>query len=196
MINFGLAGFYGDRGLHRGHIVKAGVDGFTAAVAAIGDDGGALGDGVAGDAEACAKTISRSPRWRLPELVRLVLMNETWLTGGTNGIRDIPRPLIGLVGGDHYEVFFLLLVPGAGRDYVSGAGPDHSLAVRARASRGTRGRCRCLDAWKECAGACGSRHLRSEEPSSASPARCTPITSPTSIPANLQALSPSMRSWP
>jgi len=42
-------------------------------------------------------------------LVRLVLTNETWLTGGSNGIRDIPRPLIGLVGGDQYELFFLLL---------------------------------------------------------------------------------------
>lgn len=41
------------------------------------------------------------------EVVRLVSLNETWLTGGALGLPGIPRPLVDEIGTDHYEKFYL-----------------------------------------------------------------------------------------
>lgn len=107
MINFGLAGFYGIGAYTAAIVAKHGVDGFTATIAAI-----------AVTALFSAAVSLATLRLRedylaittlaFSEAVRLVLMNEVWLTGGTDGIRDIPRPLIGLIGGANYEVVFLI----------------------------------------------------------------------------------------
>jgi branched-chain amino acid transport system permease protein len=43
------------------------------------------------------------------EVVRLFLLNETWLTGGANGVTGIPRPLHGRWPGG-YDLFYLGLV--------------------------------------------------------------------------------------
>jgi branched-chain amino acid transport system permease protein len=43
------------------------------------------------------------------EVLRLVLLNEAWLTGGANGVTAIPRPLHGRFLG-HYDLFYLALV--------------------------------------------------------------------------------------
>ena len=43
------------------------------------------------------------------EVVRLFLLNETWLTKGANGVTGIPRPLHRWLGG-HYDLFYLALV--------------------------------------------------------------------------------------
>jgi branched-chain amino acid transport system permease protein len=108
MINFGLAGFYGVGAYTAAILSKQGIDGFTATVAAI-----ALTAAIS--AVVSLATIRLREDYlaittlAFSESVRLVLMNETWLTGGTNGIRDIPRPLVGLIGGQYYEAFFLAL---------------------------------------------------------------------------------------
>ncbi len=98
MINFGLAGFYGVGAYTAAILSKQGVDGFTATVAAI-----ALTAAIS--AVVSLATIRLREDYlaittlAFSESVRLVVMNETFLTGGTNGIRDIPRPLVGLIGG-------------------------------------------------------------------------------------------------
>jgi ABC-type branched-subunit amino acid transport system permease subunit len=44
------------------------------------------------------------------EVVRLVVLNEEWLTHGSLGLPGIPRPLWGLVSEDKYEYLFLGLL--------------------------------------------------------------------------------------
>jgi ABC-type branched-subunit amino acid transport system permease subunit len=50
------------------------------------------------------------------EVVRILLLNEAWLTGGAVGIADIPRPFVSLVSPARYDVvllcFSLALVAG------------------------------------------------------------------------------------
>jgi len=108
MLNFGLAGFYGVGAYTAAILSKAGADGVTATVAAIAMTA-ALSALVSLATLKLREDYLAITTLAFAELVRLVLTNETWLTGGTNGIRDIPRPFIGLVGGDQYELFFLLL---------------------------------------------------------------------------------------
>jgi ABC-type branched-subunit amino acid transport system permease subunit len=108
MINFGLAGFYGVGAYTAAILSKQGADGFTATVAAITMTAG-LSALVSLATLKLREDYLAITTLAFSELVRLVLTNETWLTGGANGIRDIPRPLIGLVGGERYELFFLLL---------------------------------------------------------------------------------------
>jgi branched-chain amino acid transport system permease protein len=108
MINFGLAGFYGVGAYTAALLSKQGADGFSATLAAIAVTA-ALSALVSLATLKLREDYLAITTLAFSELVRLVLMNETWLTGGTNGIRDIPRPLIGLVGGEQYELFFLLL---------------------------------------------------------------------------------------
>ena len=43
------------------------------------------------------------------EVLRLFLLNETWLTRGANGVTGIPRPLHAQFAG-HYDLFYLALV--------------------------------------------------------------------------------------
>jgi branched-chain amino acid transport system permease protein len=108
MLNFGLAGFYGVGAYTAAILSKAGVDGLTATLAAIAMTA-AISALVSLATLKLREDYLAITTLAFAELVRLVLTNETWLTGGTNGIRDIPRPLVGLVGGDQYELFFLLL---------------------------------------------------------------------------------------
>jgi len=108
MLNFGLAGFYGIGAYTAAILSKAGADGLTATVAAVAMTA-ALSALVSLATLKLREDYLAITTLAFAELVRLVLTNETWLTGGTNGIRDIPRPLIGLVGGDQYELFCWLL---------------------------------------------------------------------------------------
>ncbi|MBP5858565.1 branched-chain amino acid ABC transporter permease [Marivibrio halodurans] len=41
------------------------------------------------------------------EIVRLVTLNEGWLTGGALGLPGIPRPLVETIGSENYETAFL-----------------------------------------------------------------------------------------
>ncbi len=45
----------------------------------------------------------------IAELVRVVIQNEEWATGGTFGLSNIPQPLSGVIGSDAYPTFFLCL---------------------------------------------------------------------------------------
>lgn len=46
----------------------------------------------------------------IAEIVRLVLKNEEWLTGGVRGITGIPRPLDGLIAGQNALLLLALVV--------------------------------------------------------------------------------------
>ncbi len=46
----------------------------------------------------------------IAEIVRLVLKNEEWLTGGVRGIAGIPRPLEGLIAGQNALLLLALIV--------------------------------------------------------------------------------------
>ena len=108
MLNFGVAGFYGVGAYTAAILSKGGVDAVTATVAAMVVTA-AVSAVVSLTTLKLREDYLAITTLAFAELVRLVLTNETWLTGGTNGIRDIPRPLIDVVGGDQYELFFLLL---------------------------------------------------------------------------------------
>ena len=41
------------------------------------------------------------------EVVRILLLNESWLTGGALGIADVPRPFVGLVTPANYDLVLL-----------------------------------------------------------------------------------------
>jgi ABC-type branched-subunit amino acid transport system permease subunit len=107
MVDFGVAGFYGIGAYTAAILSVRGIDPLTATTAAIGVT-----------AAASAAVSLASIRLRedylaittlaFAEAARLVMLNEEWLTGGSNGIRDIPRPLIQLVGGPNFELTFLL----------------------------------------------------------------------------------------
>ncbi len=43
----------------------------------------------------------------IAELVRVVIQNEEWATGGTFGLSDIPQPLLSVIGSEWYPTFFL-----------------------------------------------------------------------------------------
>jgi branched-chain amino acid transport system permease protein len=106
MINFGLAGFYAVGAYTAAILSKANVDAITATVIAIIATAGV-------SALVSLATLKLREDYlaittlAFSEGIRLVLMNEVWLTGGTSGIRDIPRPFVDLVGADRYEVVFL-----------------------------------------------------------------------------------------
>ncbi len=107
MVNFGIAGFYGVGAYVAAILSVKGADPLTATAAAI-----------AVAAAASALVALASVRLRedylaittlaFAEAIRLVMLNETWLTGGADGIRDIPRPFVGWIGGEAYEPAFLV----------------------------------------------------------------------------------------
>jgi len=106
MINFGLAGFYGVGAYTAALLSKANVDPIAATAAAV------IATAIVSALVSLATLKLREDYLAITTLafsegVRLVLMNEVWLTNGTDGIRDIPRPFIDLVGGDRYEAAFL-----------------------------------------------------------------------------------------
>jgi len=107
MLNFGLAGFYGIGAYTAAILSKANVDPLTATAAAV------ITTAAVSALVSLATLKLREDYLAITTLafsegVRLVLMNEDRLTGGTDGIRDIPRPFISLVGADAYEKVFLV----------------------------------------------------------------------------------------
>ena len=46
----------------------------------------------------------------IAEILRLVIVNEDWLTNGSLGIANIPRPFDGLVQGRDADLVFLVVV--------------------------------------------------------------------------------------
>jgi branched-chain amino acid transport system permease protein len=106
MVNFGVGGFYGVGAYTAAILSVRGTDPLTATVAAI-----------VVTAAASAFVSLASIRLRedylaittlaFAEAARLIMLNEEWLTGGSDGIRDIPHPFIQFIGGENYEPAFL-----------------------------------------------------------------------------------------
>ena len=58
--------------------------------------------------------------------IRLLVLDEEWLTHGSLGLPGIPRPLWGLVSEKNYEVLFLgilmaVVLAGIGLEVLTGA---------------------------------------------------------------------------
>jgi branched-chain amino acid transport system permease protein len=111
MVNFGLAGFFA-------------LGAYSAAIVALSGAGTFAGIVAAAVivAAACGLTALISLRLSdeylailtlgFGEVIRLVTLSETWLTGGSLGLPGIPRPFWGWVSEQNYEVLFLALLIG------------------------------------------------------------------------------------
>jgi branched-chain amino acid transport system permease protein len=109
MVNFGMAGFFALGAYSAALVALSGAGTFAATVAAA-----------AICALACAATALISLRLSeeylailtlgFGEVIRLVILSEEWLTGGSLGLPGIPRPLWGLVSEKNYELLFLGLL--------------------------------------------------------------------------------------
>lgn len=112
MVNFGLAGFFGVGAYTAAILSVRGVDALTATAAAV------IVTALVSAVVATASIKLREDYLAITtlafaEAVRIVTLNEEWLTGGSNGIVNIPRPFVATVGGPNYELVFLAIVAGA-----------------------------------------------------------------------------------
>ena len=108
LVNLGVVAFFGIGAYTSGLLAVAGVALPLAWVAAL------VTSGVAGAALALAALRLREDYLAIvtlggAEVVRLFLLNETWLTRGANGITGIPRPLAAWFPAQ-YDLFYLGLV--------------------------------------------------------------------------------------
>ena len=109
MVIFGMSGFFA-------------LGAYTAALVALSGAGtlAAVFAAAAACALACGATAVVSLRLSdeylailtlgFGEIIRLVTLSESWLTGGSLGLPGIPRPLWGLVSEKSYDVLFLGLL--------------------------------------------------------------------------------------
>lgn len=109
MVNFGLAGFFA-------------LGAYTAALVALAGGGTLFATICAATICAAASAIVAVVSLRLSdeylailtlgfgEVMRLVSLNEGWLTNGSLGLPGIPRPFWGWVPEEYYEYFFLGLL--------------------------------------------------------------------------------------
>ena len=117
LVNLGVVAFFGIGAYTSGLLAVAGVALPLAWAAAL------VTSGVAGAALALAALRLREDYLAIvtlggAEVVRLFLLNETWLTRGANGITGIPRPLSAWFP-THYDLFYLgLVVLAVGLVYV------------------------------------------------------------------------------
>ena len=106
MVNFGLAGFFA-LGAYAAALVALSGAGtliatlVAALVCALASAGVALISLRLSDEYLAILTLG------FGEVIRLVVLSEGWLTGGSLGLPGIPRPLWGLVSEEHYELLFL-----------------------------------------------------------------------------------------
>jgi ABC-type branched-subunit amino acid transport system permease subunit len=109
MVNFGIVGFFA-LGAYTGALLAlAGSGPILALVGAIAVCGvaGAL---VALLSMRLSEEYLAIVTLGFGEIVRVVTLNESWLTGGALGLPGIPRPLIETVPSGHYDLVFLGLV--------------------------------------------------------------------------------------
>jgi len=106
MINFGLAGFFSIGAYVAAILAVSGVDPVSSTLAAIVSTA-ALSAIVSLASVRLREDYLAISTLGFAEAVRLVLLNESWLTGGPNGIREIPRPFAGVLDPSSYEVAFL-----------------------------------------------------------------------------------------
>jgi ABC-type branched-subunit amino acid transport system permease subunit len=106
LVNFGVAGFFALGAYVTALVGTAGVGPFGGLVAA------AIVCAVASAVLALLSTRLDDDYLAIvtigfAEVVRLVMLNETWLTGGALGIANIPRPFATLVPAEIYHTVFL-----------------------------------------------------------------------------------------
>jgi branched-chain amino acid transport system permease protein len=106
MVNFGLAGFFA-LGAYAAALVALSGAGtliatlVAALVCALASAGVALISLRLSDEYLAILTLG------FGEVIRLMVLSEGWLTGGSLGLPGIPRPLWGLVSEEYYELLFL-----------------------------------------------------------------------------------------
>jgi branched-chain amino acid transport system permease protein len=106
LVNFGVAGFFALGAYVTALVGTAGAGPFGGLVAA------AIACAVASAVLALLSTRLDDDYLAIvtigfAEVVRLVMLNETWLTGGALGIANIPRPFATLVPAEIYHTVFL-----------------------------------------------------------------------------------------
>lgn len=107
LINFGQVMFFAFGAYTSGLLtVKAGVPIPVALVAAM------LVTGFVGFLISLPTRSLKADYWAIAtlagaETVRLIALNEEWLTGGAFGVMEIPQPLAGVVSNDWYPLAFL-----------------------------------------------------------------------------------------
>lgn len=106
MINFGLAGFFSIGAYAAAILAVSGINPIISTLAAIVLTA-VLSALVALGSVRLREDYLAISTLGFAEAVRLILLNETWLTGGPNGIREIPRPFAGIFDPATYEVAFL-----------------------------------------------------------------------------------------
>lgn len=107
LINFGQVMFFAVGAYTSGLLsVKAGLPIPAAIIAAM------LVTGLVGFLISLPTRSLKADYWAIAtlagaETVRLIALNEEWLTGGAFGLMEIPQPLEGVVSGDYYPLTFL-----------------------------------------------------------------------------------------
>lgn len=107
MVNFGLAGFVALGAYVTAILTLAGWDTFSAmamAIVACSAAGALLSLISMRLSEDYLAIVTLG----FGEIVRLVTLNESWLTGGAMGLPGIPRPFVGVIGEASYETFYLV----------------------------------------------------------------------------------------
>src|SRR5438309_6666632 len=110
MVNFGLTGFYA-LGAYASALLmlKAGANSFVATLGAI-----AIVAAVCGLVALVTLRVAEEDYFAIVtlgvgEMLRLVVLNEDWLTKGALGLAGIPRPLGDVVPPEQYQYFLLAL---------------------------------------------------------------------------------------
>jgi branched-chain amino acid transport system permease protein len=111
LVNLGVVAFFAIGAYTSGLLTVSGVAMPVAGSAALGVSAVA-GAGVALAALRLREDYLAIVTLGFGEVLRLFLLNETWLTRGANGITGIPRPLHAWFP-RHYDVFYLGLVAAA-----------------------------------------------------------------------------------
>jgi branched-chain amino acid transport system permease protein len=103
MVNFGLAGLY-SLGAYTAALlaVKAGANSFVATAGAILVVGAVCAVVALVTLRVAEEDYFAIVTLGVGEMLRLVVLNEDWLTGGSLGVTGIPRPLESTVGAEHY----------------------------------------------------------------------------------------------
>ncbi|WP_172329168.1 branched-chain amino acid ABC transporter permease [Mangrovicoccus sp. HB161399] len=109
MVNLGLAGFFAVGAYASAILSLAGVPVPIAILAACAM-GAAAGIGATWATVRLRGDYHAIVTLGFAEVVRLVAMNERWLTNGTDGLPGIPAPLKSVLGPQGFAVFYLCLV--------------------------------------------------------------------------------------
>jgi len=110
MVNFAIAGFYGLGAYTSGLLtMKAGLP-VGLAIAAAPVAGALLGAGVAALAVRLREDFFAIATLGFGETMRLIFLNEDWLTNGPRGLPIDVRPMESWVGRDSYPMLYLALV--------------------------------------------------------------------------------------